>query len=613
MRKSYRKDAADHPDPESCGADRKVRHEALTGEDVGEVSSREIPTSGTPTLLSEAEGNMAMNDMASSSTARRGRRPSARIETSSAGTGRPHTPPGGNEPKERPSKANSQSEGKNEHGESDESIVSKKPANRIWKHHLEFPEAELAERRDSIKRNTDQPGTSRTQSRTNEVSPGLERVRQNARKDKKMKFTALLHHVNEGSLLRAFYRLQPKAAPGTDGVVWQQYRVNLAANVKDLCGRVHRGSYRAKPSRRVYIPKADGRTRPLGIAALEDKIVQAAVVEVLNAIYEADFLGFSYGFRPGRGAHDALDALAVAIQRRRVNWVLDADIRGFFDRIDHDWMMKFLQHRIADRRLLRLIGKWLRAGVIEQDRWKAIEAGTPQGATISPLLANIYLHYALDTWAHHWRRRHARGEVVLVRYADDFVMGFEHREEAEQFLSLLHQRMGKFELELHGDKTRLIRFGRYAAEKQARADEGKPETFNFLGFTHICGRSRSGGFLLMRHSMSKRLRAKLSEVKTELQVRRHQPLQVQGEWLCAVLRGYIRYHGVPTNVHALSRFRTGLARCWYRSLLRRSQKRRLTWERMDTYVSRWLPAPRICHPWSTVRFDAKTQDKSRVR
>ena len=613
MKKSYRKDEANHPDPESCGVGRKTRHEALTGADAGEVSSREIPQSGTPTLLSEAEGNMAVNATASSPAVPRGRRPSARIETSGAGTGRPHVSPKSDESSERPSKAIGPSVGMHRHGESDESVVSAKPANRIQKPHLVFPEAELAERRDSIKRNTGQPGTPRTQSRKQDVSPGLERVRQNARKNKKMKFTALLHHINEGSLLRAFHRLEPKAAPGVDGVVWQQYRVNLQTNLKELCRRVHRGSYRAKPSRRVYIPKTDGRMRPLDVAALEDKIVQAAVVEVLNAIYETDFLGFSYGFRPGRGAHDALDALAVGIHRQRVNWVLDADIRGFFDNISHEWMRKFLQHRIADQRLLRLIGKWLRAGVIEQDQWKASEAGTPQGATISPLLANLYLHYVLDTWAHHWRRTQARGKMILVRYADDFVMGFEHREEAEQFLTLLRQRMAKFGLELHGQKTRLIRFGRFAAAKRLRQGQGKPETFNFLGFTHICGKTRDGGFLLTRHTMSKRLRAKFSEMNAEFRLRRHQSLRTQGEWLRTVLRGYYRYYGVPSNIHALGRFRTEIARSWHRSLRRRSQKRRLTWERMAKHVNRWLPPAKICHPWPWERFDAKTQDKSRVR
>jgi RNA-directed DNA polymerase len=347
MKESHGKDAANHPDPESCGAGREARHEALTGADAGEVSSREIPQTGSPTLLSEAEGHMPTSDKASLAADPRGRRPSARIEASGAGTGRPQAPPTGDVRVERPSKASSQTVGMHGHGESDESVVSRKPANRIQKTQWAFPEAELAERRDSIKRNTDQLGTSRTQSRTHEVSPELERVRQKARKDKKMKFTALLHHLDEASLLRAFHRLEPKAAPGVDGVGWQQYRVNVAANLKELCGRIHRGSYRAKPSRRVHIPKADGRMRPLGIAALEDKIVQAAVVEILNAIYETDFLGFSYGFRPRRGAHQALDALAVGISRRKVNWVLDADIRGFFDHISHEWMEKFLQHRIA--------------------------------------------------------------------------------------------------------------------------------------------------------------------------------------------------------------------------------------------------------------------------
>lgn len=614
MKESNRKDVADHPDPESCGAGREARHEALTRADAGEVLSREIPQFGAPTLLSEAEGNTAACVKASTTTVPRGRRPSARIETSGAGTGRPHAPPTGTDSLlERPTKATSRPVGMHEHGESDESVVSKKPVNRIWKSHLEFPEAELAERRDSIKRNTGQSGIPRTQSRTHGMSPGLERVLQNARMNKKMRFTALLHHIDRDSLLRAFERLQPKAAPGVDGVVWQQYRVNLEANLQGLCERVHRGSFRAQPSRRVYIPKLDGRMRPLGIAALEDKIVQAALVEVLNAIYEADFLGFSYGFRPGRGAHGALDALAVGVHRRKLNWVLDADIRGFFDNISHEWMLKFLQHRIADQRILRLICKWLRAGVIEQDQWKASEMGTPQGATISPLLANIYLHYVLDTWAHHWRRHKAKGDVVLVRYADDFVMGFEHREEAEAFLTLLRQRMGKFGLELHGEKTRLIRFGRFAAQKRVRAGKRKPETFNFLGFTHISGKTKSGGFLLQRHTMGKRLRAKLGEMKAELQARRHYSMQAQGEWLRRVLSGYYRYYGVPTNIHALAQFRTELTRMWYRSLRRRSQKRRLTWERMQTHVNRWIPPVKICHPWPWERFDARTQDKSRVR
>jgi group II intron reverse transcriptase/maturase len=441
----------------------------------------------------------------------------------------------------------------------------------------------------------------------------LDRVRQNAHKDTKMKFTALLHHLDEDSLHRAFNRLEPKASPGVDGVAWQQYRVNLAANLKGLCSRVHSGSYRAKPSRRVFIPKPDGRLRPLGIAALEDKIVQSAVVEILNTIYESDFLGFSYGFRPGRGAHQALDALAVGIARHKVNWVLDADIRGFFDNISHEWMQQFLQHRIADQRMLRLILKWLRAGVIEQDQWKAVEAGTPQGATISPLLANLYLHYVLDTWAHHWRKRDARGEVLIVRYADDFVMGFEHRDDAERFLALLHQRMAQFGLELHGEKTRLIRFGRFAATKGERDGAGKPETFGFLGFTHICGKSRKGGFLLTRYTQSKRLRAKLGKVKEELRIRRHLPVAAQGEWLCSVLRGYYRYYGVPTNHRAIRQFRTETAHLWYRSLRRRSHKRRLNWERMGPLVDRWLPPAHICHPWPWDRFDAKTRDKSRVR
>ena len=294
-------------------------------------------------------------------------------------------------------------------------------------------------------------------------------------------------------LLRwSFHQLKRRAAAGIDGVTWDQYEADLESNLADLHGRVQRGAYRAKPSRRQYIPKPDGRQRPLGIAALEDKIVQRAVVEMLNAIYETDFLGFSYGFRPGRSQHQALDALAIAIYRKKVNWILDADIRAFFDSISQEWLIRFLEHRIADRRLLRLIGKWLKAGVLEDGRLLTVERGTPQGAVISPLLANIYLHYVYDLWVHHWRRRLAQGEVIVVRYADDIVVGFQYRADAERFLDELRQRLEEFGLELHPEKTRIIEFGRFAhANRQARG-LGKPETFAFLGFTHICGRTREG-------------------------------------------------------------------------------------------------------------------------
>jgi group II intron reverse transcriptase/maturase len=437
------------------------------------------------------------------------------------------------------------------------------------------------------------------------MSHELERVRQRARIDKKTRFTALLHHLSKDRLRQSFAGLKKQAAAGVDGVVWKEYAEHLESNLKGLHQRVQRGTYRAKPSRRVYIPKADGKERPLGVAALEDKIVQGAVTEVLNAIYETDFLGFSYGFRPGRGQHDALDALSVTLTRGKVNWVLDADIRGFFDAISHEWLRKFLQHRIGDQRILRLIDKWLQAGVLENGQWKPTEKGTPQGATLSPLLANIYLHYVLDLWIHQWRRKYANGEVIVVRFADDFLVGFQHKKDAERMLTLIRERMAQFALELHSEKTRLIEFGRFAAKKRSRRNRNRPETFDFLGFTHICGKNRKGGFILMRHSVNKRVQQKLRAVRVELRKRMHRPIAEQGRWLGLVFRGFSQYYAVPTNGRAVNSFRGELARSWYRSLRRRSEKRRINWKKMDRLVKHWIPATRICHPWPNERFDAK--------
>ena len=472
--------------------------------------------------------------------------------------------------------------------------------------------AEAVEGRGLAKGNTGGQNASRTQSRT-DAQHALDRVREAARKDKEVKFTALLHHVTVDRLRAAYFRLERKAAPGVDGVTWEQYGAGLEENLRDLHMRLHRGAYRAKPSRRAYIPKADGRQRPLGIAALEDKIVQRAMVEVMNAIYEVDFLGFSHGFRPGRSQHNALDALAVGILRKKVNWVLDADIRGFFDAIDHEWLMKFVGHRIADQRVLRLIQKWMNAGVLEDGKWTACKEGTPQGATVSPLLANLYLHHVLDLWVQSWRRRQARGDVVIVRYADDFVVGFQYPEDALRFLDALKERLRRFSLELHPDKTRLIEFGRYAVERRESVGKGRPETFDFLGFTHICARTRAGEFLLERRTMKKRMRAKLGEVKTETMRRRHLSVRKQGEWLGGVVRGYFAYHAVPTNIRTLQAFRREATRVWRRALRRRSQRDRTNWERMNRLAERWLPRARILHPWPNDRFDAKTRGGSRVR
>jgi len=432
---------------------------------------------------------------------------------------------------------------------------------------------------------------------------GLLGVREAAKRDKKQRFTALLHHVTPELLRASFFELKRSAAPGVDGVTWREYGQRLEERIIDLHGRVHRGAYRARPSKRAWTPKADGRQRPLGIAALEDKIVQQAVKTVLEQIYEEDFLGFSYGFRPGRSCHNALDALWVGVTQRKVSWVLDADIRGFFDAIDHEWLLTFLEHRIADRRILRLVRKWLRAGVSEDGEWSRTTVGTPQGSVISPILANVFLHYVLDLWVNQWRKRHARGEVIVVRYADDFVMGFQHRDDAERCLRELRERFAKFGLELHPDKTRLIEFGRFAAERRAKRGEGKPETFNFLGFTHCCGKTRKGTFTIKRRSIAKRMRAKLQEIKQQLIRRMHRPTIEVGAWLRSVVRGWFNYHAVPGNRRSLDQFRTQVARLWLRVVRRRSQKGRCwTWERMTRLIQRWLPKAHILHPYPNERL-----------
>jgi RNA-directed DNA polymerase len=453
------------------------------------------------------------------------------------------------------------------------------------------------------------PGRRAGQGALNELG----RVRRMAATDKDARFTALLHHVDVDRLRAAYFALRPKAAPGVDGVTWADYGEDLEVNLRDLHARVHGGAYRARPSRRVYIPKADGRQRPLGIAVLEDKILQRALVEVLNAVYEADFLGFSYGFRPGRSQHHALDALAAGIVGRKVNWVLDLDLRDYFSSLDHRWLERFLEHRIADLRVLRLIQKWMAAGVIENGSWTAVDEGVPQGASVSPLLANVYAHYVLDLWAHQWRTRHARGDVVIVRFADDAVVGFQYREDAERFWADLRDRLAKFSLELNAEKTRLIEFGRFAAQDRKARGLGKPETFCFLGFTHVCGKSKARRFKLKRVTDSKRMRAKLRALKGEIQLRRHQPIPEQGAWLANVLRGHYQYYAVPDNIEALRAFRYQTRRHWCKALRRRSQRTTLTWERMSRLADRWLPQPRILHPWPVRRFEARTQGRSPVR
>src|ERR1039457_150294 len=464
------------------------------------------------------------------------------------------------------------------------------------------PSAEAGEERAQMKENIVQSHMLLTQS-GDRMSRGLDGVRKAAKERKQERFTSLLHHLSVDLLRDSFYALQRKAAPGVDGVRWQEYEIGLEDRLVDLHGRVHRGTYRAQPSRRVYIPKADGRQRPLGIAALEDKIVQQAVVTILNQIYEVDFKGFSYGFRPGRSPHQALDALYEGIQRKRVNWVLDADIRGFFDNMSHEWAVKFVEHRVADNRILRLIRKWLKAGVSEDGEWSETKVGTPQGAVISPLLANVYLHHVFDLWAEVWREKLAKGDVIFVRYADDLVVGFQYRTDAERFSQAFRERLAKFGLELHADKTRLIEFGRFAARNRKQRGEGKPETFAFLGFTHYCGASPKGHFVVGRRTVAKRMRAKLLSLKQELRRKMHEPVSVVGAWLKRVVEGYYRYHAVPGNIAVLGRFRDRLCELWRQALRRRSQRRRPGWDRLRPIFERWIPRPPTLPPYPDVRFD----------
>jgi RNA-directed DNA polymerase len=490
----------------------------------------------------------------------------------------------------------------NGHGKSDRPVVPAKFPNNI-----STAMAEEMEGRGLAKGNLSQQNTNRTQDRGN-VSSALERVRQAAKRDRKLKFTSLLHHIYNPVMLReSFEGLKKKASPGVDGETWTHYGENLERNLQDLSERLKRGGYRAKPVKRAYILKSDGRRRPLGVTALEDKIVQRATVLVLSAIYEVDFLGFSYGFREGRGQHDALDALYVALLTRKVNWVIDADLRAFFDSIDREWLVKFLEHRIADKRVVHLIQKWLNAGVLEDGEWSLSEEGTPQGASVSPLLANVVLHYVLDLWAHHWRRTQAKGDVILVRWADDFVVGFQYRWEAERFLEELKERFQKFKLELHPEKTRLLEFGPYATENRGKRGEGKPETFDFLGFTHICGTKRSNGkFTVIRKTINKRLRKKLQEVKDELRRRMHEATPDVGKWLRSVVNGHNRYYGVPLNQPAMRTFRSQIGRLWHHSLRRRSQKTRVNWERMKRLIRQWLPPVHVYHPYPLRRMGVIT-------
>ena len=596
---------ANHSGPESCGIHREVYVEALTGETDRPAIEPRNHNSGMPTPLRDAEGNMVHDDnrklcidpTRSETLCMSGSLLHGSSEISSVS---------GEIWSDGAGKVNDRNPAINADEKSDTPIVLKKPSNKGV-----FP-AEVVEGRGVAKGNGDKPPASRTQSRKHDASTGLEGIRKIAKRNSKCRFTALLYHVTPALLVESFYALHKQAAAGVDGVTWHEYESQLYGRVNDLHREIHTGAYRAQPSRRVHIPKADGKMRPLGIAALEDKVVQQAVVTVLNSIYEQDFLGFSYGFRKGRGQHDALDALSEGISSRKVNWILDADIRSFFDEIDHEWMLRFLEHRIADGRLIRLIRNWLTAGVIEDGHRVASTRGTPQGAVISPLLANIYLHYALDLWAHQWRQRHANGDVILVRYADDSVMGFQYENEARRFLAEMRKRLAKFKLELHPDKTRLILFGRYAAQRCRERGTGKPETFDFLGFTHCCSQY-SGGFKIVRLTIKKRMRATLAAIRETLMRRRHEPIPVLGRWLGRVVRGYFNYYAVPDNMYRLNSFRGEVSRAWLHALKRRSQRHRLQWSRLTHLVKKYLPLCRVVHPLPQDRFYVKTFGRSRMQ
>ena len=609
MKESYTEGLANHSDPESCGGAREGAAEALTGAHTGGVLSRENrrDQGADDVVLCGRQHTCRRYGESTSNPARS--KTSGTCGNSMRENRESPQFPSGNSPDGRAGKAKSPTPAMHGCRQSDNSIIPAKPPNKVAN-----VMAEAVEGRELTKENTVQQNTPRTQRRTKDVSSALERVRQAALRSRNERFSVLFHHITTERLQAAFLKIKQDASPGVDGVTWAQYAENLNMNVENLYLRLQRGAYRAKPSRRTYIPKPDGRQRPLGVAALEDKIVQRAATEVLNAIYEADFLGFSYGFRPGRQAHQALDALAIGIRFRKISWILDADVQGYFDSIDHNWMIKFMEHRIIDKRMLRLIRKWLKAGVIEDGQWTANETGSPQGASISPLLANIYLHYVLDLWVQQWRHRHARGDVIIVRWADDFVVGFQYEDDAKRFHTELHDRLEKFSLKLHPEKTRLIRFGRFARRDSRRFDgRKKPETFDFLGFTHYCSVTQNGKFMIGRVTMKKRFNAKLHEIKAELRKRMHQPIGEQAKWLSSVIRGYYQYHAIPGNWKTLGAFRTQVTRMWYKTLKRRSQKSRLNWDRMTKIADAVLPPAKILHPWPEQRLTAIIRGRSPVR
>jgi RNA-directed DNA polymerase len=604
MKVRHRKGIANHPGPESCGGAREGVIEALTGERAGQPLSREIKQSGAPTPLSEAEGHIVGGATRESSKSPTRSKTLSMRRSSLNRNGEVSSAPAAQLAAGGSGKAVGRTPDIHADEKSDACVVPMNVPNKDTG--SEPVLAEGREGRRAAKSNTEAPPAPRTQRRIR-ASTGLDGVREAARaakaSGKEVRFTALLHHVTPQLLRDSFMQLKRDAAAGVDGVRWRDYEEGLDERVGKLWEAVQSGRYRAMPSRRVYIPKADGKQRPLGIAALEDKIVQQAVVTVLTPIYEANFLGFSYGFRPGRNQHQALDAVEVGMQTKRVNWVLDADIKAFFDTVDHAWMLRFLEHRIGDTRDLRLIRKWLTAGVIEHGHKTDVRVGTPQGAVISPLLANIYLHYVFDLWVHQWRGRHAKGDMMVVRYADDSVLGFESKADVDRFLGDLKARFAQFGLTLNEDKTRVLQFGRFAAQARAKQGLSKPPTFDFLGFTHICGRARSNGwFQLKRLTSAKRMRARLKAIREALLRRMHEPIPEVGRWLRRVVQGYFNYHAVPGNVDRLDAFRKEVSRAWLHALRRRGQRGRMSWRRLARLIERYLPRARVLHPYPHQRF-----------
>jgi len=432
----------------------------------------------------------------------------------------------------------------------------------------------------------------------------LHRIRKTAKENRTLRFNNLLHHITPVLLKNAYDNLNKKAARGVDGETWQSYGQGLTGKLQSLHVKIHTGRYKPQPSKRIWLLKPDGRQRPIGIAVVEDKIVQQALVWVIQSIYEEDFLGFSYGFRPKRHQHKALDALFVALTEKRVNWVIDADIKGFFDNIDHSWMMKFLEHRISDKRILSLVEKMLKAGVSDEGKWSASEMGSAQGSVLSPLLANIYLFYALDLWINKWRKQEACGEIYIVRYADDFVICCEYQHEANRLLNKLNERLNQFNLTLHEEKTRLLEFGKHAIKNRVKQGKGKPETFTFLGFTHVCSKLLSNGrYSVKRLTIAKKQRAKLKQIKELLYKNRHINIVEQGKWLRSVVTGFANYYGVPGNTKSLSNFRGQICKNWMKALRRRSGKaQKLTWSKMKQIIRFFLPTVRLTHPYPNQRF-----------